>query len=311
MKEQTVLNKSYNFLINFFSFTGRRLPGGGINSRSNKYTNLLKHKFTNIVGTPKWASLSKQKSEDSDSDDDEILQTCGFIAKTEKQYLPQSTIEFKKVKDLNCETYCEGPYINAIEFHPTSSVALVAGNSGVASLFAVDGKRNSKLHNIGLQKYPILCAKFSSDGNEAILGSRSNFIYTYDLMAAKAIRVPLPHGLTQFKKFTMSSDGQYIAAAGKWGEVHILSSATKERLYLLKQDSEVTSLVFNSSASLLYGHSDSGEVTIWDMNTRRVRCKWMDDGCIQGTVVAVAPSNQVLKLLIIIQIIIYHSNKYL
>ncbi|RZB39300.1 hypothetical protein BDFB_014261, partial [Asbolus verrucosus] len=104
---------------------GRKLPAGGINNRGNKYSSLLKHKFNSIMGTPAWASLNKNKSQDSDSDD-EILQSCGFIRKATKENLTSGILEFKKVKDLNSETYGEGPYINAVEFHPTSQVALVA-----------------------------------------------------------------------------------------------------------------------------------------------------------------------------------------
>lgn len=269
----------------------RKLPNGGINSRTNKYSKLLKSKFQAAVGTPKWAQLDKDKAEGSDSDD-EILQSCGFIRKTTNVNLPASVLEFKKVKDLNCETYTEGPYINAIEFHPTSSVALVAGNKGIATLFAVDGKRNNKLHSIAFERFPILKAKFVHNGNEAILGSRHAHIFSYDLMAAKPIRYNLPHGLTQCKNFIISPDSQFMAVAGKWGEVHIMSATTKETVGMLKQEGEVTALTFNPQGTLLFGHSDTGEVTVWDMKTRRVKHKFYDEGCLQGTCLSVSSSNQ-------------------
>lgn len=224
----------------------RKLPSGGINSRDNKYSNLLKHKFQAAVGNPKWASLNKRKRSESDSDD-EILQSCGFISKTTKSHIPPSVLEFKKVKDLNCETYTEGPTINSIEFHLSSSVALVAGNGAIATLFAVDGRRNNKLHSIAFQHYPILCAKFLQNGNEALLGSRHSHIFSYDLLAAKPVRYTLPQGLTQCKNFVVSPDSQFVAIAGKWGEVHLLSTDSKERVAMLKQDSEVTALTFNPS----------------------------------------------------------------
>lgn len=267
---------------------GRKLPKGGVNARSNQYSNLLKHKFTSLVGTPKWACLDKSKGDS----DDELLQTCGFIQETTKENLPPSTLDFKKVKDLNCETYNEGPYINCVEFHPTSSVALVAGNSGVASLFAVDGKRNNKLHSVAFEKFPILCARFADGGNEAVLGSRHNYIYKYDLLAAKALKIYLPHGLSQCKHFIISPKLNVMAVAGKWGEIHLLSASTKERISILKQNSEATALCFDQNGSFLYGHSDTGDVTIWDTNTYRVIHKFTDEGCLQGTNVTVSSSNQ-------------------
>lgn len=269
---------------------GRKLPSGGINDRRNKYSSLLKHKFNAVMGTPSWASLDK-KSQDSDSDE-EILHSCGFISKTSQANLGSGILEFKKVKDLNCETYSEGPYINAVEFHPNSRVALVAGHNGIATLYAVDGRRNNKLHSVLFQNFPIFCARFIHNGNEAILGSRQAHIFSYDLMAAKSIRIPLPPGLTKFKKFVTSPDSQFIASAGKWGEVHLLTASSKERVAILKQNSEVTALAYSPRGNLLYGHSDCGEVTIWDMNMRRVVHKFTDEGCLQGTTLAVSSSNQ-------------------
>lgn len=268
----------------------RKLPNGGVNDRKNKYSNLLKNKFVTAYGTPKWASLSREK-ENSDSDD-EILQSCGFIKEMASETLPRGILEYKKVKDLNHETYSEGPYINCIEFSTASSVALVAGNAGIATLYAVDGNRNNKLHSVAFKGYPIMCGQFSQNGQEAILGSKYAHAFCYDLMAAKSIRVPLPTGLTQFKNFVVSPDFKLIAAAGLWGEVHLLSGASKERIALLKQDGIVTSLTFNPLSDLLYGHSDTGVVTVWDMKTRRVRHKWEDEGCIQGTKLAISSSNQ-------------------
>lgn len=226
---------------------GRKLPSGGINNRSNKYSNLLKHKFESSYGTPKWASLSKKRQHSDSDSDDEILRTCGFIAKSVDTSVPPNVLEFKKVRDLNRATYSEGPYINAIEFHPTSSVALVAGNGGIATLFAVDGKNNAKLQSVAFEKFPIVCAKFIQNGNEVILGSRYNHIFSYDLLAAKTVRINLPTGLTQFKNFVVSPNSELIAGAGKWGEVHLLCAHSKERISLLKQDSEVTALNFSPS----------------------------------------------------------------
>lgn len=272
---------------------GRKLPSGGINDRRNKYSALLRNKFNSNVGTPSWAALDKTKGQDSDSDD-ELLRTCGFLRKGVSANVPQSVLEFKKVRDLNCETYSEGPWINSVEFHVNSSVGLVAGNNGVATLYAVDGKKNNKLHSVAFEQFPILCAKFSQNGNEAVLGSRYSHIYSYDLMSAKPIRVPLPPNMTQFKKFVVSPDSRLIAAAGKWGEVHLLTAASKERISTLKQDSDVTALTFDPQGSLLYSHSDSGEVTIWDVNMRRVKHKFMDEGALQGTTLAISSSNQFL-----------------
>lgn len=52
--------------------------------------------------------------------------------------------------------------------------------------------------------------------------------------------------------------------------------------------------VFYVLGSILFGHSNTGEVTLWDMNTRRVRHKFIDEGCLQGTTIDISSSNQFL-----------------
>lgn len=271
---------------------GRKLPSGGLCSRSAQYSNLLQHKFKSLVGAPKWASLDKTDADIDSDDDDELLQTCGHIVKSDSHSLRSGTLEYKKVQDLNMETYNEGPKITTVEFHPSCTVALVAGMSGVASLLAVDGKRNNKLHSVAFTRFPIECARFLNDGMEALLGSRQPHFFSYDLRAAKTLQVPLPHGVTNCKKFEVSPCKRFIAVCGKFGEVHLLTSDSKELITTLKQNSAVTALTFDARGTHLYGHSDIGEVTVWDVASRRVRHKWTDEGCLQGTTLAVSPSGQ-------------------
>ncbi|XP_044750342.1 U3 small nucleolar RNA-associated protein 18 homolog [Coccinella septempunctata] len=270
----------------------RKLPEGGINDRSNKYMKLLQHKFESIHSRPKWARLNKPE-EDSD-EDDEILQTCGFTKKQRSLHLPPSVLEYKEIRHLNCETYNEGPYINSIEFLHESTVALVAGQSGIATLYAVSGKKNIKLHSINFQNFPIFCAKIVENKHEVIFGSRHPYIHCFDLMAAKSTKFRLPPGLTTCKKFTISSDQSLLAVAGKWGEIHLLSTKTKEKVGILKQNDDVTALSFGFENDLLYAHSTSGEITIFDVNMRKVKHKFIDEGCLQGTTLAVSPSNRFL-----------------
>lgn len=51
--------------------------------------------------------------------------------------LPKNIIDIKVLKGLNKSTHTEGPIITSVEFHPSSTVALVAGTAGVLSLFQV------------------------------------------------------------------------------------------------------------------------------------------------------------------------------
>lgn len=265
---------------------GRKLPDGGVNSRSNKYTELVKRKYESLVGTPKWAKLDELNADNSD---DEILQTTGHISHVKAPTLEKGILRFKRVKNLNIATGNEGPIIRTVQFHPKSTVALVAGESGIASLVTVDGYTNDKLHSVAFKKYPVYCARFNPDGSEAYIGSVSNFFYMYDLMNAKALRVPLPQGINTMKRFEISKCGKFLAICGKYGQVHLLCARTKEFIRTFKLEGKIKAITFSCDSKLLYGHSSEGSVTVWDISTLKVTHKWIDDGCTVGSCLCISP----------------------
>ncbi|XP_069693921.1 U3 small nucleolar RNA-associated protein 18 homolog [Periplaneta americana] len=284
------------------SAQGRKVPeilSGG--SGSDPYTRILKHKYEARMGTPSWANLghrSAKKSGSSDDDsDDELLQHCGNFLSNRSSVLRKGSIEVKRVCDLNRDTYTEGPVIKAVEFHPSSSVALVAGLSGIASLFDVNGKKNTKLHSVQFERYPILCAHFVPSGEQFVIGSRHHgFFYNYDMMVCRSIRA-VPNsglGITNTKNFKLSPDGRLIAVCGRFGNIHLLTANTLEGVGLLKMNSDVSAIAFDSDGSRLFSHGEGGEVHVWDIGTRRCLGRFTDDGCIWGSSLAVAPGGRFL-----------------
>lgn len=277
------------------------LPG----KATEKYHIVLKRKFEMKMGNPEWARLDckrRKHNTDNESDDNEednednVLKHCGNFLERKSTTLVKGVIQIKKLQDLNKNSRKEGHYIKAVEFHPASTVALVAGNSGIASIFQVDGTSNPVLQSVKFEKFPIHCAKFSQDGCQFIVGSQWSHFYVYDMMEGRSVRVPSNQitEKTHMKKFEVSPDGRVIAVCGKYGNIHILHARTKEWITSLKMNGEVTAICFSNDGSLLYSHGDGGEVYIWDMNTRSCMHRFVDDGCLYGTSIAVAPSGQLL-----------------
>lgn len=67
--------------------------------------------------------------------------------------LPRSIIDIKALTPVNKQTHTEGPVISSVEFHSTSTVALVAGTSGILSLFQVG---NQKIISLLSREYSII-----------------------------------------------------------------------------------------------------------------------------------------------------------
>lgn len=259
------------------------------------YKQQLEGKFRRLIGTPSWANLErKKKPGDSDDDDDEILQTVGHIATPTTANLAGGQLQFKRMKDLNRETYAEGPLITDVRFHPSSSVSLVSGTRGLATIYSIDGKKNSKLHSMEFKNFPIRRCRFTKNGDEAIFGGSQKYFYSYNLIGGQTQRIFLPKVITKMTNFEISPCDRYVAVIGRFGEVHVLFANSYELVCTLKQEHDATSVAFSRDSKYLFCHCVDAEVSIFDIGQRRFVHRFIDDGCINGTHISISPNGQMV-----------------
>ncbi|XP_031631213.1 U3 small nucleolar RNA-associated protein 18 homolog [Contarinia nasturtii] len=259
------------------------------------YKKQLENKFQRILGTPAWADLNrKNKGGDDDDSDDEILRTVGHIAQTKSAHLISGQLQFKKLKDLNRESYAEGPSITSVTFHPGSSVGLVSGTKGIATIYSIDGKKNDKLHSMAFKNFPIRCCRLSKDGSQAIFGGSQKYFYTYDLLSGQTQRIFLPKTITKMHNFEVSPCGKYVGVIGRFGEIHLLFANTFELLCTLKQEHDATALTFSMNSKYLFTHGVDNEVNIFDIGEQRFTHRFIDDGCINGSTISISPNGQMV-----------------
>ncbi|XP_055838247.1 U3 small nucleolar RNA-associated protein 18 homolog [Episyrphus balteatus] len=249
----------------------------------------LKSKFQRTTKTPKWADLDAKKEVHSD---EEILQTVGFIAKSKSNALPSERISVKKLKDLNRETYAEG-IINSIQFHPTSTVAMVSGENCLATLYAIDGKQNEKLHCIRFKDFPIKCARILNCGTKAMFASTSHNYYSYDLMQAVEMHHLMPRRM-RITQFEVSPDGRYFVSKGNCGEMHLLDMKSKEFIHTFKQEDACQGIKFSADCTKIISTSNRDKVSIFDIRRQRVMHTFADDGCIKGQSLAISPDGKLI-----------------
>lgn len=95
--------------------------------------------------------------------------------------------------------------------------------------------------------------------------------------------------------FEVSPAGDYIAVLGRFGQVHLLSSRTKEKAFTIKMNDDVYCAAFVPGGVELLTHGAGGEVFIWDVRqTRGCAHRFTDDGCVRGTALAASPDGRYL-----------------
>ncbi|XP_059079896.1 U3 small nucleolar RNA-associated protein 18 homolog [Tigriopus californicus] len=271
---------------------------GSKDTSTDNYSNFIRKKFLSIVGTPKWADLSvKRDHDDEDSDDEFFRETTDMLEKGHQESIAKGRLESRKLKDLNMTDYSQGSVITATEFHPKCTVSLVAGQNGTATLFQVDGKRNPKMQSVNFKDFPIKTAHFSADGSEFIVGSQHfGHFYTYNMEKGVTSKIQIQKNLEQFnmQKFEVSPAGDLLAFQGRFGSIHFLHARCKTRAFSLKMNDDVKAMAFSPDGKQLYSHGGSGEVYIWDIGARDCVHRFYDDGCIEGTALAVSPDSRFL-----------------
>lgn len=251
--------------------------------------NRRRKNFEKLVGQPKWADLDRQREIDSD---DELLKTVGHVVNSKSSELPKGLIELKRLKNLNRDTKNEGE-ITAILFHPTSMVAAMTGINGLASIVAVDGTKNEKLHTIGLKKFKIACCRMTPDGNELVIGSFRKFYHVYNLISGRSDTLQLKgEGAWSMKNFEVSKCGKYLAATGGFGEIHLLDARSKELLTTIQQKHCCSSLCFTPDSKYLFAHSTDNEVSVYHIEKRKFINIFIDEGCVNGSFITICPNSR-------------------
>ena len=268
---------------------------------AGRYRAALEQRFAAVVGAPEWAQLDRKRRRDSDDEEaGELLTKTGRLLSTERSArLAKGSILTKRCAPLTAAVQNRPRTVTALEFHPSSQVALVGGGGRAAlSLVQVDGADNPLVQDVPLQGFRVQCAHFTRDGGQLVAGSeRSAHLLCYDMLAGRVLRVEAGRrlGLRGVPQLTVSPDGRWLAVPGsRAGAVHLLAAKSHEWVDTLQASGRVTALAFTPDGSRLFTHTDEGYVYEWDMAARACCHRFVDEGCLSGTALACAPDGRLL-----------------
>lgn len=278
----------------------------------DNYKEYLEKKFTLVYDTPSWATKALEKKQskkrtqvdsDSESDDDILERTVRDYKQTKKSGLSKDFLHVKKCAHIN-HTSRVNTSLNCVQFHQSSTVAMLGSPVGLVRLFKIDGKINSIIQSIYFRGYRLSSAKFLSFGGreEIIVGSDGSdpkslgFAFCFDMIAGKIIRIKLEKANKRrytLRKFQISPDCRYLAASDTNGYINILSTSSKEHISELKMNGEVDCLGFSSNSNYLLAHGkdNDSQAYIWDIRNLRSQCcvnKFNDLGTVEATSLAIS-----------------------
>lgn len=242
---------------------------------SRQLEDKLRSQFKKIHGTPAWTTRAQTTQSAT-------LASTGHMTQPSKS-LPTKKLSVTRCKNLNA---CKGAkcVVKSLEFHPAASVGFVTGYSKSLNLFEVDGENNKHLHRHHFANFPIDCAKFTSDGNEIVLGSKRPHFYTFDLNKCTATKMagirnrPNVH----YKNFVLSSNGEYLGFEGQEGLFAVFSARDKQLVKCFNHRSRINCSSFVTDNVILTA-GQGGFCTLWDNRTWKPISDFQDEGSLHVT----------------------------
>lgn len=145
-----------------------------------------------------------------------------------------------------------------------------------------------------LKDTPIYSAQFHTSGDQIIVTGRRPHIYIYDVQSGKVEKSPGIWGRDErsWETFVISPCGRYIAFLGANGNIVLVSYLTKQWIADLRMNGRVTCVSWSADGNYLYSSGVEGLVYQWDVRQRECVHRWVDDGSLATSSLAVSPNEK-------------------
>eukprot|EP01134_Creolimax_fragrantissima_P008083 CFRG8083T1 len=259
-----------------------------------EYGDRLRSQFTRTFGSKQqaWADHVEE-----DVDGNSLMAWSGSILSKDgvNVSLPKSMLDVTRVTDANKQEYSKSA-IQCIKFHPNAAVAIVGGMDKTLRLFSIDGKTNAKVQSIFLRDLPIQSCEFSADGSQIYLSGRRPFFYSYNIHTGVVDKVHRLHGRSEksLESMFVSPSGKLLVFLGNSGSLLLVDARTKRLVDTLKMNGSSRAVTFSPDGSKMYSFGSSGEVYVWNMNSRKCVHKFRDEGCVSGVQITMSKDGNYL-----------------
>ncbi|KEF54439.1 uncharacterized protein A1O9_09606 [Exophiala aquamarina CBS 119918] len=238
----------------------------------------------------------------------DLLRTAGSLtragvspgASKGKRKLRPEVLDIQRTKDVAAA----GPSsIDSLQFHPCYPLLLSSGPSSTITLYHISPhppNPNPILSSLHIKGTPIHTAEFChrNDQTRIFFSSRRRYFHTWSLSTGQIQKVTRAmygttrHSQRTMEQFKLSPCGRWmglISSAKKGGgAINVLSTATMQWQCSCRVDSRggVADFAWWRDGNGFAAVGKNGEVSEYDITQRRVVRRWIDDGAVGTTIIA-------------------------
>ncbi|KAK0660188.1 U3 small nucleolar RNA-associated protein 18 [Lasiodiplodia hormozganensis] len=258
------------------------------------------------------AEEDASSDEDMDIDDDDLsaqplaklLKDADSLTRRDttgvgkKRKLRAEVLDIQRTKDISG---IQPSAITSLSFHPTLPLLLSSGPSSTLYLHHVQPvppNPNPLLTSLHIKRTPLTTTAFhpSPDDSRIFLSARRRYFHVWNLAAGTIEKVTRVYGHQQeqrtMERFALSPNGRYMALLGSarkgGGYINILDARTLQWQSQARIESRggIADFAWWADGNGLTIAGKNGEVSEWDVVAQRLRARWVDEGAIGTSVVA-------------------------
>lgn len=258
------------------------------------------------------AEEDASSDEDMDIDDDDLsaqplaklLKDADSLTRRDttgvdrKRKLRAEVLDIQRTKDISG---IQPSAITSLSFHPTLPLLLSSGPSSTLYLHHVQPvppNPNPLLTSLHIKGSPLTTTAFhpSPDDSRIFLSARRRYFHVWNLTAGTIEKVTRVYGHQQeqrtMERFALSPNGRYMALLGSarkgGGYINILDARTLQWQSQARIESRggIADFAWWADGNGLTIAGKNGEVSEWDVVAQRLRARWVDEGAVGTSVVA-------------------------
>ncbi|MCJ1316377.1 hypothetical protein MMC15_001698 [Xylographa vitiligo] len=256
-------------------------------------------------------------SSESNSDDDmsvdsdalsaqplaKLLQSTGPLTETSvtstsiRKKLRPEVIDIQRTKDVSG---VQPSAITSLSFHPIHPLLLSSGPSSTLTLHHISPHAptpNPTLTSLHIRSHPLTTSAFlPPTGSRIFFSARRRYFHIWDLASGSISKVSRIYGHAHeqrtMERFKLSPNGRWLGLVGSGrkggGAINILDAHTCQWVAQVRVEGKggVADFAWWGDGAGLLVVGKGGEAVEYSMQERRVVARWIDEGAVGTTVVA-------------------------
>ncbi len=190
--------------------------------------------------------------------------------------------------------------ITSLAFHPSNPLLLTSGPSSTLSLHHVSPhppQPNPLLTSLHIRRNPLTTSVFlPTQGNKIFFSGRRRYFHVWDLQTGKFEKVSRVYGhqdeQKSMERFKLSPCGRWIGLVGSGrkggGLINVLDAGTRQWVAEVRVEGKggVADFAWWGDGNGMVIIGKGGEAVEWDGREKIVVGRWVDEGAVGTTVVA-------------------------